>query len=68
MLTAISHFFLSELLWSMTRGGYHTPINIFVMIGICIFIFRQRTIPAVLLSVTVNLFSFLTFTGISLLS
>src|SRR5208282_2265551 len=61
MLTAISQFFLSEWLWSVTRGGYHTPINIFVMIGVCIFVLRQKTVPSVLLAVSANLFSFILF-------
>lgn len=64
MLTAISQFLLSEWLWSMTSGGYHMPINIFVMIGITIFILRQKTVPSVLLAVSANVFSFLLFTGI----
>jgi hypothetical protein len=64
MLTSVSHFFLSEWLWSVTRGGYHAPINIFVMIGVCIFILRQKTVPSVLLAVSANLFSFLLFTGV----
>lgn len=64
MLTAISHFFLSEWLWSVTRGAYHMPINIFVMIAWCIFVRREKTIPSVLLSVSANLFSFFIFTGI----
>lgn len=64
MLTSVSHFFLSEWLWSVTRGGYHAPINIFVMIGVCIFILRQKTVPSVLLAVSANLFSFFLFTGI----
>lgn len=64
MLTAISQFFLSEWLWSVTNGGYHMQINIFVMIGITIFILRQKTVPSVLLAVSANLFSFLLYTGI----
>jgi hypothetical protein len=64
MLVAISQFLLSEWLWSITSGGYHTPINIFVMIGITIFILRQKTVPSVLLAVSANIFSFLLFTGI----
>ena len=64
MLTAISQFFLSEWLWAFTRGGYHAPINIFVMIALCIFILRQKTVPAVLLSVSANLFAFFVFMGI----
>lgn len=64
MLTTMSHFLLSEWLWSVTRGGYHTPINIFVMIGVCIFILRQKTVPSVLLAVSASLFSFFLFTGI----
>jgi hypothetical protein len=64
MITAISQFLLSEWLWSVTSGGYHTPINIFVMIGITIFILRQNTVPSVLLAVSANIFSFLLLTGI----
>lgn len=60
MLTAISQFFLSECLWSVT-SGYHAPINIFVMIGISIFILRQKTVPSVLLAVSANVFSFVLF-------
>ena len=64
MLVGISQFLLSEWLWSVTSGGYHTPINIFVMIGITIFILRQKTVPSVLLAVSANVFSFLLLTGI----
>ena len=64
MLTSLSHYFLSEWLWSLTLGLYHMPINIFIMIGLSIFILRQRTVPAVLLSVSANLFSFLIFIAI----
>lgn len=64
MLTGISQFLLSEWLWSVTKGNYHTPINIFVMIGITIFILRQKTVPSVLLAVSANIFSFFLFTGI----
>lgn len=64
MLTGISQFLLSEGLWSLTSGGYHTPINIFVMIGITIFILRKKTVPSVLLAVSASIFSFLFFIGI----
>lgn len=64
MLIGISQFLLSEWLWSVTNGEYHTPINIFVMIGITIFILRQKTVPSVLLAVSASIFSFLLFTGI----
>lgn len=64
MQAAVSHFFLSEWLWSITHGGYHTPINMFVMIALFLFVLRYRTVPSVLLSVSANLFSFFAFTGL----
>lgn len=64
MQVAASQFFLSEWLWSVTHGGYHTPINIFVMITLFLFVLRYRTVPSVLLSLSANLFSFFAFTGL----
>jgi len=64
MLTAISHLFLSEWLWSVTSGGYHAPISMFVMIGVSIFIMRRKTVPSVLLAVSASVFSFFVFAAI----
>lgn len=57
-LTMAGNFLLSEWLWNVTWGWYHIPVNIFMMLFLLKFFGRMRIMPAVLMSVFSQLFSF----------
>ena len=57
-LTSVADFLLSEWLWNMTWGWYHVPVNLFMMLFLLKFFGGMRIMPAVLMSVFSQLFSF----------
>jgi len=61
-LTTLGNVLLSEWLWSITWGIYHVPIAIVVMMFLLKRNTNLRMVPAVLLSVSSNLFSFALYT------
>jgi len=63
-LTTAADFMLSEWLWNVTWGWYHIPVNTFMMLFLLKFFGRMRIMPAVLLSVFSQLFSFFMFSAI----
>ena len=62
-LTSAADFLLSEWLWNVTWGWYHVPVNLFMMLFLLKFFGRLRIMPAVLLSVFSQIFSFLMFSA-----
>ncbi|MFC1845568.1 hypothetical protein ACFLX2_00395 [Candidatus Dependentiae bacterium] len=63
-LTSAADFILSEWLWNVTWGWYHIPVNIFVLLFLLKFFGGVRIVPAVLISVFSQIFSFFFFSAI----
>lgn len=61
-LHTINSFFLSEWLWSMTFGIYQIPLAIFFMVFFIRYGAQMRWMPALLLALLANLFSFIVYT------
>ncbi len=58
----VADFFLSEWLWSITRGLWHIPVNIFIMFLLTKLTVHYSTSATFLLSLLANLFSLIAFT------
>ena len=65
MIQSISDFLLSQWLWSITWDWYHIPINCVLFCVLCKLILRLNIVPAVLISLASNVYSFLVFTFFS---
>lgn len=63
-VTTAANFLLSEWLWNVTWGWYHIPVNIFMMLFLLKFFGRMRIMPAVLMAVFSQLFSFLVLSAV----
>lgn len=66
MFTTIGNFILSEWIWSVTRGIYHIPWNIIIMIILLKFFLRINMVSTVFLSIGAQLFSTIALTIITL--
>lgn len=58
MLTEITNFFLTLLLWSITGGIYHVPIAFFLLTFLCKFWDHQSLLKAIWLSFLLTIMSF----------
>lgn len=63
-VTAAANFLLSEWLWNVMWGWYHIPVNLFMMLFLLKFFGGMRIMPAVLMSVFSQIFSFLFLSAI----
>lgn len=61
-VAALSQFFISEWLWSVTWGVYHNFFAILLLLFLLKLFLRISFVSAVLLSVFAQLFSFLFYT------
>ena len=62
MLSFFADFFLSEWLWSVTRGMYHIPINIFIMFLLTKLTVHYGSRSTLALTVSANIFGLVAFT------
>lgn len=61
MFKNIGDFLLSEWLWSITWDWYHVPVTIVISCILFKLALRLNIIPAVLIAVMANIYSFIVF-------
>lgn len=62
MFKNVTDFLLGQWLWSITWDWYHVPVAIIIMFLLFKLVLRLNIIPAVLMSLGANLYSFVFFT------
>lgn len=67
VVKTITNFIIDEWLYSVSHGVYHVPIAIFAMLFLFKFFLRMRLIPAVFITLIVNVGSMLLFSACAML-
>jgi len=68
MLLKCAHFILSEWIWSVKWDTYHVPFNIVIMLLLLKFFLNIDMVPAVFISITSQLFAFLSLSICTLIA